>query len=416
MAEILHNFGKLLRQARSRARLSRIALAERAGFNPSYIHRLETCTRKPSRAAVQVLADVLRVDRNELGAWFTAAGFVPAPTVPSPAASRTRSALHGVRSTAGMPVFHLADRWLEGVGLKEESVDRLLRGMEVAKIADRRHVSRSVSSVISYLGDMLTAPVRTAVIPAASGNLMLARHAIQRLLLRAIREASSARISKIILVIAPGTEQYFYTPLKEALDLAIAPKLAFKYSIQLQPDGLGDAILHAEKFVENEAFAVLLPDELIDKRAATLERPGELRSMMNAFSELSVGNLVAVKPIPKSKMQRYGVVRVGPEVAPRVFHVDELVEKPTPGNPISQAENAFGIVGRYVLRPEIFHALRELKSRGDQPLQLTSALELIRQRSQRIYAYDLKAERQDIGEVLGKANDLLEVPPLEMDV
>jgi dTDP-glucose pyrophosphorylase len=232
--------------------------------------------------------------------------------------------------------------------------------------------------MFSYLADMLAAPVRTAVIPAASGNLMVARHVIQRLLLRAIGEAAGAGISRVVLVIAPGTEQFFYTPLKEAFEFSIAPRLRLEYSVQPQPEGLGDAVLHAEESIGKDSFAVLLPDELLHQGAKRPDRSGELRSMMSAFDKLPGGNLIAVKSIPKSKMQRSGIARLGEECASRIFRVDELAEKPSSGSLISQSANAFGIVGRYLLRPDIFHALRELKLRGDRPLQLTAALDLIR--------------------------------------
>jgi UTP-glucose-1-phosphate uridylyltransferase len=85
----------------------------------------------------------------------------------------------------------------------------------------------------------------------------------------------------------------------------------------------------------------------------------------------------------------------------------QLIEKPEPTHAISHSAHAKGIVGRYLLQPAIFDALRELKGREEYPLHLTAALELLREAGQRVYAFELRADRQDIGEVLGQANEVM---------
>jgi len=409
------HFGDLLRRAREHAGLSRAALARSIDFDPSYIHRLEAGSRRPSREAVLALADAMRLKSEDLSTWLTAAGFADLPLqLAGGSSARTRSVLRNSRSLTDEPRFQLVGQWsnwLEAMGFQPEMIAPILQGMETTGMAERRRVTELVSGTFTYLARMLEAPVRTAVIPAASGHLMVASHVIQRLLLKAIGEAAQAGISKVVLVIAPGMEPSFYAPLREALDVSIAPSVKLEYALQPRPEGLGDAVLQAEKFVGDHPFALILPDELLDERSGKEENSHVLRSMMMAFSELPDGSLVAVKSVPKSKMQRYGVARVGEQYQPGVFRIEELEEKPVPGSLISHSANAFGIVGRYLLRSDVFPALRRLKISGVRPLQLTSALELIRQKGKSIYAYDLKVGRQDIGEVLGKASNLFKALP-----
>jgi UTP--glucose-1-phosphate uridylyltransferase len=231
---------------------------------------------------------------------------------------------------------------------------------------------------------------------------------MQRLLLRAIGEAVFSGVSKIILILAPGTIESLYTPLKEALAMAVVPSIKLHYSEQVKPEGLGDAILHAEALVGKEPFAVLLPDDQIKERMGWATSKRSLRRMMSAFSELDSAFLIAVTEVPKSKMPRCGVAEVGQSsVIPKIFPIIKLVEKPDPTNEIFREKKVFGIVGRYLLQPDIFGPLQELKKQLHRPVELTDALERLRQAGHNIYAFSLEAKRQDVGEVLGQASELI---------
>jgi UTP--glucose-1-phosphate uridylyltransferase len=412
-AEGENQFGQLLRQAREIAGLSRDRLAQRVELDASYIYRIEIGDRRPSREAALVLAEALGVDGEDLNKWLMAAGYAPMPLLTAVrGAVRTRGGRRrpSAESTHsfGWDAARWAE-WLEAMGLQEVMIRRLLKGMETAGLTERQQIARMVSNTFSRVAEILEAPVHTAVIPAAGGHhRLVAPHVMQHLLLQALAEATESGISEVILVLAPGMIDSLYTPLKEALELAVAPSIKLQFAEQARPEGLGDAILQAEELVGKEPFAVLLPDDVVQERIGRTAYPRELRRMMEAFSQLDGAYLVAVAPVPKSKLPQYGVAKVGSkEVIPNILPIIQLIEKPIPSHPIFHSTRTFGIVGRYLLRPDIFRPLRELREKGIRPVQLTVALEHLRQTGQSIYAFGLKAARQDIGEVLGQASELI---------
>jgi UTP--glucose-1-phosphate uridylyltransferase len=199
-----------------------------------------------------------------------------------------------------------------------------------------------------------------------------------------------------------------YTPLQEALELAVVPSITIQCCEQPQPEGLGDAILQAEALVSNESFAVLLPDDIVRERIGRTVYPRELRRMMESFRHLEHPHLVAVTPVSKSKRAHCGVAKLAAkEVMPRIRPMMQLIEKPSAKHPISRSPRAMGIVGRYLLQPSIFPALHKLRDKKKLPLHLTDALEQLRQAGEHIYAFELEAKREDVGEILGQAGELI---------
>lgn len=409
-----NQFGRLLEQAREAAGLSRRVLAQRLKLATSYVYRLEVGDRRPSRETVLALTEALGVNDEVVNAWLLTAGHAPMPLFTSMhTAIRTRG---GKRRPGGRVVspsswdpIRLTQR-LEAMGLHEAMVGRLLQVLDTQEPAKQQDVARIVSATFSRIAEMLEAPVHTAVIPAAGGqHRLLASQVMQRLLLRSIREAAESGISNIILVLTPGTVEALYTPLKDALDLAVVPPLKLHCVEQPKPEGLGDAILHAEKAVGEQPFAVLLPDDVVRERIGRMASPRELRRMMEALKQLGRAQLLAVASVPKSKMVNCGVVQVETKAAlARILLVSRLVEKPDLDHEICRATRVLGIVGRYLLQPEIFHFLHQLKKKGKRPLHLTEALEHMCQEGHGVYAFPLAAQRQDIGAVLGQAHELIE--------
>lgn len=134
------------------------------------------------------------------------------------------------------------------------------------------------------------------------------------------------------------------------------------YVRQGDPMGLGHAISKAETFVGNDAFAVLLGDDLIDAGSGLLEE-------MLHIAESKKANVVALMEVPKSEVQKYGIVRPGNR-QDNVVEVSELVEKPS----TEVAPSNFAVIGRYVLQPGVFEVLKNLKPGLGGEYQLTDAL------------------------------------------
>jgi len=408
-----NQFGQLLRQTREAAGLSRETLAQRVDLDASYIYRLEIGDRRPSQGAVLAFADALGVEGEEVNKWLIAAGYAPMPLLTRVrGAVRTRGGRRRA-STEAIPAlgWNAAQwaKWLEAMGLQEAMIGRLLRAMESVGQKERQEVARVISSTISRAAETLEAPVRAAVIPAAGGqHRVVATHVMQRLLLRAIGEAAESGITNIILILAPGMKDFLFSPLKEALELAVAPAIKLQSAEQAKAEGLGDAILQAEEFVGQRPFAVLLPDDVVQERIGRTAYARELRRMMEASSQLDGAYLVAVASVPKTKMPQCGVAKLGAkEIPPDIHPILQLIEKPDPSHHILQSSRTYGIVGRYLLRPDIFDPLRELKKKRLRPMQLTTALEQVRQEGKGVYAFELKAARQDIGKVLDQASGLI---------
>ncbi|HEY2643841.1 MAG TPA: UTP--glucose-1-phosphate uridylyltransferase GalU [Galbitalea sp.] len=138
------------------------------------------------------------------------------------------------------------------------------------------------------------------------------------------------------------------------------------YVRQGDPLGLGHAVLRAKMHVGREAFAVLLGDDIIDARDILLSRMIEVAGEKNA-------SVIALLEVDPSVAHMYGIATVEKDEDDDVVRITGLVEKPKAGT----APSNLAIIGRYVLRPEIFDVLEETKAGTGGEIQLTDALEVL---------------------------------------
>ncbi len=220
-----------------------------------------------------------------------------------------------------------------------------------------------------------------------------------------VEEAVSAGIETVIFVTGRhkrAIEDHFdYAPdLEEALERSgkeelvelirnISDMAQFVYVRQKQQLGLGHAILTAEHIVGDEPFAVILGDELVinDKNPAI----GQLIDVYNKFGKSVVGTT----DVPKEETHKYGIVD-GKTVEDGIKLVNYLVEKPSP----AEAPSTSAIIGRYVLTPKIFDALKRTPLGKGNELQLTDALMTLR-KEEVIYSKDIEGVRHDTGNKIG---------------
>ena len=157
---------------------------------------------------------------------------------------------------------------------------------------------------------------------------------------------------------------------------------------QKRPLGLGHAVLCARDLVGNEPFAVLLADDLIDS-----DVPG-VQQLVKIF-EQKEESVVALMEVPREEVHRYGVIR-GQPVAERLYEVNAMVEKP----PAEKAPSRMAIIGRYILRPEIFSILENQPTGAGGEIQLTDGLaQLVKRR--KVYGCVFQGDRYDIGDKFG---------------
>ncbi|RQP09776.1 MAG: UTP--glucose-1-phosphate uridylyltransferase [Microbacteriaceae bacterium] len=138
------------------------------------------------------------------------------------------------------------------------------------------------------------------------------------------------------------------------------------YVRQGDPKGLGHAVLRAKMHVGHEPFAVLLGDDIIDNRDPLLSRMLEVQEALNT-------TVVALLEVDPSQTHLYGIATVEPTDEDDVVRITGLVEKP----PAGEAPSNLAIIGRYVLRPEIFEVLERTEPGKGGEIQLTDALETI---------------------------------------
>ena len=157
---------------------------------------------------------------------------------------------------------------------------------------------------------------------------------------------------------------------------------------QKKPLGLGHAVLCARDLVGDEPFAVMLADDLIES-----EVPG-IRQLLDIFEETSE-SVIALMEVPQSEVHQYGVIK-GREIKKRLYQVEATVEKPL----AKDAPSRMAIIGRYVLRPEIFRILQNLTPGRGGEIQLTDGLaQLVRER--KIFGCEFVGDRYDIGDKFG---------------
>ena len=257
--------------------------------------------------------------------------------------------------------------------------------------------------------------IRKAIIPAAGfGTRFLpVTRTIPKVMLPvlnepaiqfSVREAADAGIEHIVFVISRGqeaTNDYFQPVpllehaleergnadlLKEMRDISSMMQTSFVY--QDEPLGLGHAVLMAKDEIGDEPFAVFLPDDII-----WADSP-PIGDMIKVFSEHK-SSVIAVKQVPDEAIPNLGVIDPEP-LNDKVYRIKGMVEKPR----LEDAPSNLAIVGRYVLTPEVFDALKQAPPGAIGEIQLTDAIEAVRA-EQGAYAYKVVADHFDVGTPLG---------------
>jgi UTP--glucose-1-phosphate uridylyltransferase len=136
------------------------------------------------------------------------------------------------------------------------------------------------------------------------------------------------------------------------------------YTRQGDPRGLGHAVLRAKSHVGEHSFAVLLGDDVIDSRDPILDR------MLEVHRETG-DNVIALMEVPRDQIHLYGSAAIETTDSGDVVRVTELVEKPEP----EVAPSNYAVIGRYVLRHEIFEVLENTAPGRGGEIQLTDALQ-----------------------------------------
>jgi UTP--glucose-1-phosphate uridylyltransferase len=184
-----------------------------------------------------------------------------------------------------------------------------------------------------------------------------------------------------------------YDELKQVRE--ITDMAAIHYIRQKDPLGLGAAVAMAEPHVAGEPFAVLLGDDILTS--------GNLLPQMIEVYDRYGRSVVAVTEVPRSEVHLYGVI--SPEfVEEDLARIVRIVEKPS----AEEAPSNYAAIGRYVLTPEIFDALRETPPDKSGEVQLTDALNLLASQ-QAVYAFIFEGTRYDMGKKIDYLRATVEI-------
>ncbi len=257
-------------------------------------------------------------------------------------------------------------------------------------------------------------PVRKAVFPVAGlgTRILPATKAVPKEMLTivdkpliqyAVEEAREAGIEQMIFVTGRGKDA-----LEDHFDIGFELEATMKgrgksldplagtrfppgaiVSVRQQaPLGLGHAVWCAREIVGDEPFAVLLPDDLM------VGAPGCLSQMVQAYNEVG-GNIVCAQDVPRERTASYGIVTPGAQSG-RLTEVKGLVEKPKPAD----APSTLGVVGRYILQPEIMAVLETIGKGAGGEIQLTDGMAALIG-AQPFHAVTFEGDRHDCGDAKG---------------
>jgi UTP--glucose-1-phosphate uridylyltransferase len=168
----------------------------------------------------------------------------------------------------------------------------------------------------------------------------------------------------------------------------ISNLINFSYVRQGEPLGLGHAVLVTQPLVGDEPFAVILGDDVIDAN------PPALRQMIDVFQDVQ-GPVLAIEQVPRDDVSAYGIIDAD-EIRPGVYRIKDLVEKP----PRNEAPSDLAIIGRYILTPDIFPALKATVSDRTGEIQLTNGLRHLL-KSRPVFGCKIDGARHDTGNKLG---------------
>jgi len=141
--------------------------------------------------------------------------------------------------------------------------------------------------------------------------------------------------------------------------------IRFTYVRQKSQRGLGDAIAHASHLVNDDAFAVLLADDLIFSKVSCLQQLIDIHNNTNS-------SVIGINEVPKADISKYGVISPLDEEDDHIKIID-IVEKPD----VSIAPSNLAVVGRYVLDSDIFEYLKKVEEDASSEIQLTDAIKLM---------------------------------------
>jgi UTP--glucose-1-phosphate uridylyltransferase len=183
-----------------------------------------------------------------------------------------------------------------------------------------------------------------------------------------------------------SSKEFLLKEINEVID-----ESTFTYVRQKQMLGLGHAILTGECLIGDEPFSVILADDLCDYSDSTV-----LSQLIGVYNKYKC-SVVAIEEVPMDQTDKYGIISGNPlNTSKNTYRVNEMIEKPSK----EIAPSNLAIIGRYILTPDIFDILKNIKMDKNGEIQITDALNIQAQQG-KVIAYKFKGKRFDCGSIKG---------------
>jgi UTP--glucose-1-phosphate uridylyltransferase len=166
---------------------------------------------------------------------------------------------------------------------------------------------------------------------------------------------------------------------------------SFSFTRQREMKGLGHAILTGRRLIGDQAFGVILSDDLC---MPAVDGVGVMAQMVKLYKQFRC-SIVAIQEVDGEDIEKFGVIE-GEKLKENIFRVSNMVEKPK----LAEAPSNMAIIGRYILTPDIFDILEKTPPGKGGEIQLTDAL-LQQAQEGAVLAYRFKGTRYDCGSVEG---------------
>ena len=221
----------------------------------------------------------------------------------------------------------------------------------------------------------------------------------------AVEEAINIGVEEIIFITSPDklsikkhfdTNHKFESRLKNSkkldmidrLNPEIFKEIKFHYLLQEEQNGLGHAVLQAEKVVGKDPFAVLLPDDLFFSEKSCLSQ------LLDVYKRTE-SSVIAVNKVAKENIHKYGVIKPG-KIKESFIKIEDIVEKPA----YEEAPSDIAVCGRYIFNASIFKFLKSTNFDKSGEIQLTDAIQKLLQEEE-VYASIYDGEKFDCGSKQG---------------
>ena len=227
-------------------------------------------------------------------------------------------------------------------------------------------------------------------------------------------ECLDAGIKEIIFIISKKKEiikKYFYNDkfykkiIKKKKDKRVISeykkilkyKKMIKFVYQNKPLGTGDAVLRTQKYIKDDFFLMLLPDDLIIKKNCS-------KSMINIHKKYKC-SLMASMSVNKKDVSRWGIYKLSKRIDNNNYLINSVVEKPK----ISKAPSNKAVIGRYILPREIFSKLLNQKPGKGGEIHITDAIQKLIQNNKKFIAHNFSGKYLDCGSMSGYIKSTLEI-------